>query len=66
MEYYLAVRMRRFDRGHVGMQTEERPMELRRLLDDRRERPMMSAFAGHVVRPMARSLPPRARAGRDG
>lgn len=65
MEYYLAVRMRRFGRGYAGMRTEERLMEPRRLLDDRREGPTMSAVAGHVVRPMARPLPPRARTGRD-
>jgi transcriptional regulator with XRE-family HTH domain len=66
MEYYLAVRMRRFGRGYTGMRTEDRPMEPRRLLDDRREGPMISAVAGHIVGPMARPLPPRARPGRDG
>ena len=65
MEYYLAVRMRRFGRGYAGMRNEARPMEPRRLHDDRREGPMMSVVAGHGVRPMARPLPPRARTGRD-
>jgi transcriptional regulator with XRE-family HTH domain len=65
MEYYLAVRMRRFGRGYAGMRTEERPMEPRRLLDDRRDGPIMSAVASHSVRPMLRQMPPRARTGRD-
>ena len=65
MEYYLAVRMRRFGRGYIGMRTEERPMEPRRLLDDRRDAPVMSAVAGHAARPMVRQLPPRARSARD-
>ncbi len=66
MEYYLAVRMRRFDHGYADMQSEGRSMEPRRLFGDRRQGPLMSAVAGHVVRPMARPLLPRARAGRDG
>lgn len=65
MEYYLAVRMRRFGRGYIGMRTEERPMEPRRLLDDRRDAPVLSAVAGHAARPMVRQLPPRARSARD-
>jgi transcriptional regulator with XRE-family HTH domain len=66
MEYYLAVRMRRFGRGYAGMRSDERPMEPRRLLDDRRDTPMISAGAvGHVVRPMVRPLPPRGRTSRD-
>jgi transcriptional regulator with XRE-family HTH domain len=66
MEYYLAVRMRRFGRGYNGMRTEDRPtMEPRRLLDDRRDAPLMSAVAGHAARPMVRQLPPRARPARD-
>ncbi len=65
MEYYLAVRMRRFGRGYAGMRTEERPMEPRRLLDDRRDGPILSAVASHSVRPMLRQMPPRARTGRD-
>ncbi|MGD0018734.1 MAG: helix-turn-helix transcriptional regulator [Candidatus Limnocylindrales bacterium] len=65
MEYYLAVRMRRFGRGYAGMRTDERSMEPRRLLDDRREAPIMSAVASHGVRPMVRQLPPRARPARD-
>jgi transcriptional regulator with XRE-family HTH domain len=65
MEYYLAVRMRRFGRGYAGMRTEERPMEPRRLLDDRRDGPILSAVGSHSVRPMLRQMPPRARTGRD-
>jgi transcriptional regulator with XRE-family HTH domain len=66
MEYYLAVRMRRFGRGYAGMRTEERPMEPRRILDGRRDAPMISAaMASHAVRPMTRQMPPRARSGRD-
>ena len=66
MEYYLAVRMRRFGRGYVGVRPDERPMEPRRLLDDRRDTPLMSAaIAGRAVRPLVRSLPPRARTGRE-
>jgi transcriptional regulator with XRE-family HTH domain len=66
MEYYLAVRMHRFDRGYAGMRTDAHSMEPRRLFDDRRGGPMMSAVAGRGIRPMARPLPPRARTGRDG
>jgi transcriptional regulator with XRE-family HTH domain len=65
MEYYLAVRMRRFGRGYTGMRTEDRPLEPRRLLDDRRDGPIMSALVGHAARPMVRSLPPRPRTSRD-
>lgn len=66
MEYYLAVRMRRFGRGYAGMRTDERPMEPRRLLGDRRDTPLMSAaIAGHSVRPMTRSMPPSARTSRE-
>jgi transcriptional regulator with XRE-family HTH domain len=66
MEYYLAVRMRRFARGYASVRPNERPMEPRRLLDERRDSPILSAaIAGHLVRPMIRPLPPRARTGRD-
>ena len=66
MEYYLAVRMRRFSRSYAGMRSDDRPMETRRLLDDRRDTTLMSAaMASHAVRPIARQLPPRARPGRD-
>jgi len=65
MEYYLAVRMRRFGRGYASMRTDDRLLEPRRLLDDRRDTPLISAAAvGGVIRPMARPLQPRAR-GRD-
>jgi transcriptional regulator with XRE-family HTH domain len=65
MEYYLAVRMRRYGRVYTGMRTDERPMEPRRLLDDRRDGPILSAVASHSIRPMVRQLPPRARSARD-
>jgi transcriptional regulator with XRE-family HTH domain len=66
MEYYLAVRMRRSGRGYMGMRTEDRPMEPRRLIDDRRETPMMSAaMASRSMRPMVRQMPPRARTDRE-
>ncbi len=66
MEYYLAVRMRRFARGYASIRPSDRPMEPRRLLDERRNQPMLSAAAvGHAVRPLLRPLPPRARTGRD-
>jgi transcriptional regulator with XRE-family HTH domain len=60
MEYYLAVRMRRFGRGYAGMRSEDR-LEPRRLLDNRRDTPMISAaMMSNAVRPMARPMPPRA------
>ena len=65
MEYYLAVRMRRFGRAYPGLRSDERPMEPRRMQDDRRGEPMVSAMASRVVRPMPRPLPPRARSSRD-
>jgi transcriptional regulator with XRE-family HTH domain len=65
MEYYLAVRMRRFGRGYAGMRTDDRPIEPRRILDERRDAPLISAGAGRAAaRPMVRPLPPRARASR--
>lgn len=65
MEYYLAVRMRRFGRGYAGMRSEERPIEPRRILDDRRDTPMLSAaVASNAIRPMARPMAPRARPSR--
>jgi len=66
MEYYLAVRMRRFARGYSSIRPSDRPMEPRRLLDDRRDSPVLSAaMAGRAVRPLLRPLPPRVRTGRD-
>jgi len=66
MEYYLAVRMRRFGRGYAGLRSEDRGMESRRMLDDRRSPSLISAaMASHAVRPMARPMPPRARSARD-
>jgi len=66
MEYYLAVRMRRFGRTYTGTRADERPMEPRRLMDERREPTMLPAMAaGHGARPMVRPLPPRGRTGRE-
>lgn len=65
MEYYLAVRMRRFGRAYGAPHTEDRTLDSRRLMDERREPPLMSAVGGHVVRPMVRPLPPRGRTGRE-
>jgi hypothetical protein len=64
MEYYLAVRMRRFGRIYAGPRPDERTAD-RRVLDDRREAPIMSAVAGRSIYPLAHPLPPRARSGRD-
>jgi hypothetical protein len=65
MEYYLAVRMRRFGRGYAGLRTEDRPMEPRRIMDDRRDTPMVSAaIGGAAMRPMIRPMPPRPRPSR--
>ncbi len=61
MEYYLAVRMRRFGRGYASIRPEDRSLDARRM-DDRRELPVMSAVGGlHQARPMVRQLPPRIR-----
>jgi transcriptional regulator with XRE-family HTH domain len=67
MEYYLAVRMRRFGRTYTGMRADQRPIEPRRMVDDRREGPVLSAVAGRSIHPLPLShpLPPRARSGRD-
>jgi transcriptional regulator with XRE-family HTH domain len=62
MEYYLAVRMRRFGRGYPGARPEERGLEPRRLMSDRRDLPLMpAAVAGVRSVPMARPMPPRPR-----
>jgi transcriptional regulator with XRE-family HTH domain len=64
MEYYLAVRMRRFGRGYAGLRTEDRSLEPRRFLEERRDTPYVSAaVAGGSVRPLIRQMPPRARTG---
>ncbi len=68
MEYYLAVRMRRFARGYSGVRSDDRQLEPRRLLDVRRESPpILSAatMASQAVRPMIRPMQPRARTNRD-
>jgi transcriptional regulator with XRE-family HTH domain len=65
MEYYLAVRMRRFGRTYTGVRTDQRPVEPRRILDDRRDTRIMSAVAGRSIHPLSHPLPPRARSGRD-
>ncbi len=63
MEYYLAVRMRRFGRAYAAVRTDERVLEPRRF-DERRDSPVMTAMAGHAMRPL-RPLPQRTRPGRD-
>lgn len=66
MEYYLAVRMRRFGRGYAGMRAEDRQLEPRRLLDERRDQPLIAAaMASRAIRPMSQQLPPRARTTRE-
>jgi transcriptional regulator with XRE-family HTH domain len=65
MEYYLAVRMRRFGRTYSGLRTDERTMEPRRMLGERRDTPLMSAVAGRAMRPLPQQMPPRARSSRD-
>jgi transcriptional regulator with XRE-family HTH domain len=70
MEYYLAVRMRRFGRGYAGVRPEERPMEPRRLMGERRDTPLMPAAVGaasvrQMPRPMPRPMPARPQTGRD-
>ncbi len=57
MEYYLAVRMRRFGRTYSGPRSDERMIEPRRF-EDRREAPIVSAMGGHALRPL-QPLPPR-------
>jgi transcriptional regulator with XRE-family HTH domain len=65
MEYYLAVRMRRFGRTYSGLRTDERTMEPRRMLGERRDTPLMPAVAGRAMRPLPLQMPPRARSSRD-
>jgi transcriptional regulator with XRE-family HTH domain len=66
MEYYLAVRMRRFGRGYAAMRPDDRQLESRRSLDERRDGPMVSAaVASHAARTIQRTMPPRARTVRD-
>ncbi len=64
MEYYLAVRMRRFGRTYTGMRTET-PVEPRRLHEDPRE--AVAAVGARPLRPLPRpTLPVRpTRTGRD-
>src|SRR5512142_2431381 len=63
MEYYLAVRMRRFGRPYPTLRAEDRPMD-RRIVDDREA--MVSAVAGRTFRPIGRqALPPRRTTGRE-
>ncbi len=65
MEYYRAVRMRRFGRTYATLRSDERPMEPRRLLGDPRADAMVGAVVGRAAaaRPMVRApLPPRPRA----
>jgi len=66
MEYYLAVRMRRFGRGYASMRSDDRPLDSRRPLEERRDTPMLSVVAaGHSMRSMQRPMLPRARPGRE-
>lgn len=65
MEYYLAVRARHYGRAYTGFRNEDRPLEPRRLMDDRRNQPVLSAVAGRMVRPMSQPLPARPRPTRD-
>jgi transcriptional regulator with XRE-family HTH domain len=66
MEYYLAVRMRHFGRSYANMRSDDRPLQLRRPLEERRDTPMMSAVAGgQAIRSMQRPMPSRARLGRE-
>jgi transcriptional regulator with XRE-family HTH domain len=66
MEYYLAVRLRRFGRGYAGLRSGDRSMEPRRILNDRRDTPMISAAtASHAVRPMVQPMPGRGRTARE-
>jgi transcriptional regulator with XRE-family HTH domain len=66
MEYYLAVRMRRFGRSYASMRSDDRLLEPRRPMEERRDAPLMSAAAaGHAARSMQRPMQPRVRPGRD-
>ena len=64
MEYYLAVRVRRFGRGYAPIRSEDR--SLPRVLADRREPAMLPvAMGGSNARPMLRPMPMRGSASRD-
>ncbi|HEU6440164.1 MAG TPA: hypothetical protein VFC12_06980, partial [Terriglobales bacterium] len=66
MEYYLAVRMRRFGRIYANVRSEDRPLDPRRPLEERRDTPMLSVVAaGQAMRSMQRPMLPRARPGRE-
>src|SRR5450830_386179 len=66
MEYYLAVRMRRFGRIYANVRSEDRPLDPRRPLEERRDTSMLSAVAvGQVMTSMQRPLLSRARSGRE-
>lgn len=66
MEYYLAVRMRRFGRIYANVRSEDRPLDPRRPLVERRDTPMLSAVAvGQTMTSMQRPMLSRARAGRE-
>jgi transcriptional regulator with XRE-family HTH domain len=59
MEYYLAVRMRRFGRGYAPDRQEPR------VLADRQPTMLHAAMGGGTVRPMLRPMPLRGTASRD-
>jgi transcriptional regulator with XRE-family HTH domain len=64
MEYYLAVRMRRFGRGYAPARSEDRSEP--RLLADRRGPAMLpAAMGGSSSRPLLRTMPMRGSASRD-
>jgi len=66
MEYYLAVRLRRFGRSYAGLRSGGRPMEPRHFLNDRRDTPMISAAtANHAAGPMVQRMPGRGRSDRE-
>lgn len=66
MEYYLAVRMRRFGRIYANVRSEDRPLDPRRPLEERRDTPMLSVVAaGQAMRSMQRPMLPRARPSRE-
>lgn len=65
MEYYLAVRMRRFGRAYTGARPEDRTMEAHRRLEGGREQ-VVSAVAGGTLRPVGRTMLPGRRPFREG
>ena len=64
MEYYLAVRMRRFSRGYSPIRPDDRSAP-RPLMSERRAPSMLQAVGGSSVRPIMRPMPMRGPASRD-